>query len=279
MARGLNGSTQSLERNDQTELRPSFPLTVALWFKGGAQGNFKYLLSKLLTDGDHSSFAFSTNGSGDLRFFIGWGAAGGEVTPTSTVAASSVFDSTWHHIAGTYDGANIRLYVDGVEAPGTSVAETRAVAYASRALYFGSFDGGQLFATGSIAEVAIYSAVLDTDEMRSLGKAIAPPLVRPASLVAYWPLLGRADPEVELRQGMNLIVTGATTADHCRVIQRPSTPIPTPAPAGGGTQNADTSPDVDITVGRPRTAWTVGGPRTAWDVDRPQAAWTIGRPL
>jgi len=46
----------------------------------------------------------------------------------------------------------------------------------------------------------------------------------------------------------------------------------------GLTVTTPAAADLDITVGRPRTAWTVGSPRTAWDVDRPQTNWTIGRP-
>jgi len=39
----------------------------------------------------------------------------GKRPPRTADAGNGIWDDTWHHIAATYDGATLRLYVDGVE--------------------------------------------------------------------------------------------------------------------------------------------------------------------
>lgn len=219
MARGLNGTSQYLSRADSTELRVAFPLAVGFWFKGAAQGNFKYLLSKLLLAGDHPSYGFATDGAGALRFLIGWGTSVNEFVQSPTVAAGTVFDNNWHYFLGTYDGSFVRLFYDNNQA-GSGTAETRAVGYSTDSLYVGSFDGTQLYAAGSVAELTLFNAVPNTEERTALAAGWSPLAVKPAAVVGYWPLIGRYSPEIDVRQGLNLTVTSATAADHCRVFQR-----------------------------------------------------------
>jgi len=247
MARGLSGSGQYLSRADQTALRIAFPIAVSMWFKGGAQGNFKYLLSKMLLAGEHASYAFASDPGGDLRFYIGLGTNPGDQNNSPAVAAATVFNNAWHHLLGTYDGSNIRLYVDGTEA-GSGTPETLALAYNTNSLYIGSFDGTQLYATGSAAEVALFNAIPNADERGALADGFTPIAVKPSAVVAYWPLIGRYSPEIDVRQGMNLTVTSATTADHCRVFQRTRSLWIPPPTAGAATVNGDVSFTATATV-------------------------------
>jgi len=68
---------------------------------------------------------------------------------------------TWHHIAGTYDGSTIRLYVDGVEKASSSVSGP--IQTSSTPLYIGnkpfSSYSGDYF-KGIIDEVRIYNRAL-----------------------------------------------------------------------------------------------------------------------
>lgn len=79
----------------------------------------------------------------------------------------------------------------------------------------GYSGGGTAFNVGfRAAECFFYTAALSNDEIWSLGKGFSPLLVRPASLVLHWPLMGRISPEPDLRSGNSGTVTGTTAADH-----------------------------------------------------------------
>lgn len=232
MARAFSGTTQNMTTADTTALRPAFPMSVSLWAFGAAQGTFKYLASKPLLATQHPSYGLSTDGSSQLRFGIGWGTTAGNVT-VSPSTSSTPFTSVWRHILGTYDGAFVRLYVDGTQV-GTGTAETRAISYNTNGLFFGSFDATTLYFAGNLAEVAVMSAVPDAAQIDALRKAYTPPLVMGTAVEGYWPLVGRYSPEIDLVGGSAMTITSATTADHPRVFH--SVPFQAaPAPAGGAT--------------------------------------------
>ena len=96
-------------------------ITVQAWVKGSSPGNYKYIVSK--TDGN-VGYALYTGSSGSLRFYIGNG-SNFIVTPD----VPSTWDNRWHHVAGTYDGKKLSLYIDGVER--ASVAATGNIADSS----------------------------------------------------------------------------------------------------------------------------------------------------
>jgi Concanavalin A-like lectin/glucanases superfamily len=223
VARGLSGA-QSLTRADHPDLRVPFPMALSCWFRGGPQGAFRYLATKLLLAGEHPSYALTTATNGDLRFIVGWGASPGNFTVSQQVGQAFAFNNAWNHFMGTYDGAFVRLHLNGVEI-GPAVAETRALAYSANNVYVGSFDGTQLFATGSVAELSLWGVVPDAADRAALARGVSPLVVRPSGLVAHWPLVGRTDPETEVMGGLGLSAGSTTNADHTRVYLRPSTKV------------------------------------------------------
>jgi hypothetical protein len=134
--------------------------------------------------------------------------------------------AAWHHFVVNLDpntsgaGAVSAVYLDGVSQSltlfnGSSVTGN----FANSTLYFMSRGGASLFGAGRIAEVAIYGGLLLTaDEAVALAKGFSPELVRPTALEAYWPIIGRSSPEVELMAGASATVTGATATEHPRII-------------------------------------------------------------
>lgn len=66
---------------------------------------------------------------------------------------------------------------------------------------------------GIFAEVGVWNVVLTDAEVALLGiSKYAPSLVRPASLVAYWPLFGVASPEPDLAGNHPMTLTGSVPA-------------------------------------------------------------------
>ncbi len=89
----------------------------------------------------------------DGKFQFNFSGFGGN--PSAIAAAASTFRA-WHHVVGTYDGANLKLYVDGALS-----ATTASAADAS-----GSYDtiigqtNGHVDSTIGLAELAYYSTAL-----------------------------------------------------------------------------------------------------------------------
>ena len=92
-----------------------------------------------------------------------------KITTNSTLrtasAGSSVSNSAWHHIVGTYDGSNVKLYVDGTQAQ--SVAATGAISTNNSAWTIGRDTAGANYFDGNIDEVKIYSRALGADEVKA----------------------------------------------------------------------------------------------------------------
>ena len=84
----------------------------------------------------------------------------GEVYGTTALTAN-----TWAHLAATYDGATMRLYVNGVQV--SSLAKTGSIATSTNPLQIGGDSlYGQYFA-GRIDEVRIYNRALSVAEIQS----------------------------------------------------------------------------------------------------------------
>ena len=70
----------------------------------------------------------------------------------------------WHHIAGVYDGADLILYIDGVENNRVSVGADTLRQY-STDLYIGRFSTGSNYFKGKLDELALYSYAKQPSEL------------------------------------------------------------------------------------------------------------------
>jgi len=73
--------------------------------------------------------------------------------------------NTWYHIAMTYDGSSLKLYVNGQLKNSKPVTGTLFVN--SRDLSFGSDNGAQKFFKGSLDEIKIFGAALTQTEIQA----------------------------------------------------------------------------------------------------------------
>lgn len=73
--------------------------------------------------------------------------------------------NVWSHLALTYDGAMMRLYVNGVPVDGGS-ARTGAITTSAAALYLGRNESGDYF-PGSIDEVRVYNRALTQAQIQA----------------------------------------------------------------------------------------------------------------
>ncbi len=111
--------------------------------------------------GGNSGWAFQLNSTpGNMRFAMGNGSSFVEIS-----AAGDVLDGVFHHIAGTWDGSTLRLYVDGVL---KSSAAITTPAGNSGTLNVGYWWAGARRFRGIIDEPSIYARALSLSELQSI---------------------------------------------------------------------------------------------------------------
>jgi hypothetical protein len=101
----------------------------------------------------------NTDVSRPAAYFTTSGGALRAVTGTAVLPTNA-----WTHIAVTYDGANMRFYVNGVQV--RAVLRSGAIAATGGALHIGGNDvwGGEFF-KGLIDEVRVYNRALSAAEI------------------------------------------------------------------------------------------------------------------
>ncbi|MEN6306990.1 MAG: LamG-like jellyroll fold domain-containing protein [Anaerohalosphaeraceae bacterium] len=153
-----------LELSDPNFADLQYEITAAAWIK---VNTFDAALpwDAILTKGDHSWRLSRVNQNDTIGFFCnrpGLATARAEGT-------ISVNDGQWHHIAGTYDGHTIKLYVDGIlnvtgDGTGPIALDTAPV------MIGGNADVANNFRTwnGMIDDARIYTYAMDDTEVSAL---------------------------------------------------------------------------------------------------------------
>jgi hypothetical protein len=168
----FNGVDSEVRVPNSSTLEPS-TVTVELWINSSTPGDQVYLLSKGASGGSYGSYALDT-ASGDGLFFDVLTSLGFVRSPAAALA--SVFDGQWHHVAGTFDGQAVRLFVDGVEqGSGTLLPETTSIVYGLSThndLLLGNYDDGahqfNYHFQGFLDEVSVYNHALSAADVQAI---------------------------------------------------------------------------------------------------------------
>ena len=81
--------------------------------------------------------------------------------------------NTWMHVAATYDGATIRLYINGIEE--SSLAASFTIAANDLPLSIGAQSNADRFFQGALDQVRVYNRALSADEVAGLVGGSLPP--------------------------------------------------------------------------------------------------------
>ncbi|NLF29839.1 MAG: hypothetical protein GX591_02990 [Planctomycetes bacterium] len=145
-------------------------LTLAAWINPDDFGTYDArILSKAngVQDADHW-WMISTFGAGNgtgLRFRLKTnGTTGTLISPNGVLQAGR-----WQHVAATYDGAMMRLYVDGVEVASMSKTGALSTSASVQAAVGNNPPGveGRPF-DGRIDDVRLYASALDSNALKAL---------------------------------------------------------------------------------------------------------------
>lgn len=196
------------------------PLTMACWFNSDDATIAQVLMALSNTGATTGAYLLRAlgNTAGDPVAATKQNDAG-TTQGVSTTTGYSV--NTWHHACGVFTSDTARTaYIDGgssatVSTP--SISDPTADAFNIGA--WQDSAGYKQYMSGMIAHAAIWNAALTAAEVASLAKGMDPRQIRPESLIAYWPLVGKAAPEIDIvgGYGLTLSTSAPTAAAHPRV--------------------------------------------------------------
>lgn len=244
MSRSFDGSGDRLVYTGVVVDTP--PFTMATWFKRGAISSTQYLLNTCTQGSTNHSHRLVFNSANLLT-------ASSTDTATSASSGHTITDTaSWHHAAGVWASATSRqCYLDGTA--DTVNTTSRTPSGIDRFKVGAGGSEAQVF-NGLIAHSAVWGVALTADEIASLAAGLSPLLIRPASLVAYWPYLGRDSTEIDIIGRYALAVTGAAaSADEPR-LRWPSRKRVIYVPAAGGqSASVGRSDETDTAIGLARS--------------------------
>jgi len=142
-------------------------ITLAAWVKTNDAGDSQF--NPYVTKGDRT-YGLKQHSQNTLEFVIYDG-----TWRVTHYPVDGSFNGVWHHLAGTYDGGKLKLYIDGTLEVTTAHAGSIASSAANLNIATNSEESGRFY-NGAIDDVRIYNYALSEKEIEMLCrvKAIKP---------------------------------------------------------------------------------------------------------
>ena len=109
----LNGTSGYMSMPSSSTINISGPITIEAWIKlTSINGNYQDIVCREAWQqaGTGGGYEFSITNTGKVRLDL-------YQSPnqyTTAIGATTVTTNTWHHVAGVFDGNQMRVYLDGV---------------------------------------------------------------------------------------------------------------------------------------------------------------------
>lgn len=166
-ALAFDGSSQYVSVASAENLQPTAAVTAAAWIRGDAWSGGDSVDAIICKGEDNPHNYQFCIADGRVALMLDESDSGG--IRSSTVLAAG----RWYHVAATWDGAEVRLYVDG-KLDAAPVARTAAIGVDTRPLYLGGRPSADQF-DGLIYDARLYNRALQPAELAEL-----------AGLVGHW---------------------------------------------------------------------------------------------
>src|SRR5436309_1021322 len=156
-AREFDGIDDYIEVPDSSSLHPTGAITIAAWvyLEADHTGGAPTMIRK------QGSFLLELGDAGTNRpAFVLWWSDG----TRTRLDGPPIPKFEWHHVAATYDGTTMRMYIDGTVV--SSLAVSKTIAISSDPLRMGRW-ASEWFA-GILDEFRLYSRALSVDEVAAL---------------------------------------------------------------------------------------------------------------
>jgi hypothetical protein len=158
-ALSFDGVNDWVTINDTAVLDLTTGMTLEAWVNASAVTNWRTVVLKERT-GSLSYALYGANGASRPAAYVNIGGADVGVNATANLALN-----TWTHLAVTYDGATIRVYVNGTQV--ATRAQTGPITTSTGVLRIGGNAVWSEFFQGLIDEVRIYSRALTAAEIQA----------------------------------------------------------------------------------------------------------------
>jgi len=155
----FDGINDSVFLGDNPAFDITEQITISAWVKPNDAGDGQH--NPYVSKGDHT-YALKHASNNSIEFFIydgGW--------YTANVSVDATFNDEWHHVLGTYDGLEVKTYVDGLLGATTAHTGTIAVQAHNLTIAVNSEETSRYY-YGSVDEVKIYNRALSRGEVRFL---------------------------------------------------------------------------------------------------------------
>lgn len=179
----LDGTSNYIEILDNPVLNPTSAITVEAWIKANSWGvnlfdNTIVGKDSWATSSSGYVLRVGANGSVSFNFAVSGGLWVEAVSP------SVMLTNVWNHIAGTFDGTKINVYINGVLA--ASQNYSGAIVSSTENINIGTCPFSPRFFDGSIDQVEIWNVALDTAKIHKYMKCS--PIGNEVGLVGFWNL-------------------------------------------------------------------------------------------
>lgn len=185
----FDGKDDYIDLGKKPELKIQKDLTLSAWINA-SKNDKKWIgiISKVFDTGStESGYAIMLDGKSGAYFGLKVPSSGMQYLSSGT---NTIILNQWHHVACTYDGQIMKIYVDGVEKASQNLPDSNIDYEPENNLFIGINKDDNEFIPhqGKIAEVRIWNKVRSQDEIkqdmnhRLTGKE--------EGLMAYYPLDG-----------------------------------------------------------------------------------------
>lgn len=183
----VNGTSTYASVTNSPTLTPSAAMTIEAWIKPSSFGNNSWenvIVSKDDWVSGSNGYSLRCGGNGILSFNIG--TIGNWQEAVSATGGLTL--NVWQHVAGSYDGTTVRVYINGVEAGTTSY--TGSINPSTFDLTFGRTTytaGGGRYFTGEIDEVRLWNTAVGQTSLRDyMCQSLNAMHPNTASLIGYY---------------------------------------------------------------------------------------------
>jgi hypothetical protein len=139
-------------------------MTLAFWFRLDSSTTARELVNKMGAEGTQSLSFGSEYGGSDGKVYFRICTGGSLGTLTDLPSKTAIVTGLWYHFAGTYDGAAMNIYINGVHE--NSTPKTGAIFNSAEEIKIGRYGyySGWVF-HGAIDNVAIWGRALTSNEV------------------------------------------------------------------------------------------------------------------
>jgi len=209
-ARNFDGSNDYLDAGNPSELNlTGDTVTLSAWIRLEILNGEGKILAKWSDAGGDFQYLLSSDSSDKPLFAIYNGAT--QIALGSTTLSTD----NWHHIAGVYDGSEVRVYLNGAE-DGSKLTSGNMPS-TSAPVRIGAGSGGSGTEDpfdGDVGHVAIWDTPLSENHIKSLASGINPRQIQADDLVEYWAVNGQSAETGVVNGNDATVVNGTTVAEE-----------------------------------------------------------------